>query len=79
MCKSILSLTSALDGVSGQRNAPGALPPGKTPYPLYKELGGLWTYAENLAPTGIRFPDRPVCRESLYPLQLSIKKKTILR
>jgi len=35
-----LSLTSALDGVGGQRHAPAALPPGKTQYPLYRRLGG---------------------------------------
>ena len=27
-------------GVGGQRHAPVALPPGKTPYPLYRRLGG---------------------------------------
>ena len=37
---STLSLTSALDGVGGQRHAPAALPPGKTRYPLYRRLGG---------------------------------------
>jgi hypothetical protein len=26
-------------GVGGQRHAPTALPPGKTPYPLYRRLG----------------------------------------
>ena len=35
-----LSLTSALDGVGGQRHAPTALPPGNTRYPLYGRLGG---------------------------------------
>ena len=35
-----LSLTSALDGVGGQRHAPAALHPGKTRYPLYRRLGG---------------------------------------
>jgi len=35
-----LSLTSALDGVGGQRHAPAALPPGKTRYPLYRRLSG---------------------------------------
>jgi hypothetical protein len=35
---STLSLTSALDGVGGQRHAPAALPPGKTRYPLYRRL-----------------------------------------
>ena len=34
------SLTSALDGVGGQRYAPAALPPGKTRYPLYRRQGG---------------------------------------
>jgi hypothetical protein len=39
---SALSLTSALDGVGGQRLAPAASPPppGKTRYPLYRRLGG---------------------------------------
>jgi hypothetical protein len=27
-------------GMDGQRNAPAALPPGKTRYPLYGRLGG---------------------------------------
>jgi len=35
-----LSLTSALDGVGGQRHALAALPPEKTRYPLYRGLGG---------------------------------------
>ena len=38
--RSTLSLTSALDGVGGQRHASAALPPGKNPYPLYRRLGG---------------------------------------
>ena len=36
-----LSLTSALDGVDGNRHAPAALLPGKTRYPLCGRLGGL--------------------------------------
>ena len=67
-----LSLTLALDGVGGQRHPPAALTPGKTRYPLYKEAGWapgpVWTGAENLAPTGIRSPDRPARSESLYRL-----------
>jgi len=59
-------------GVGGQRHAPAALPPEKTRYPLCRRLGGplgpVWTGAENLAPTGIRFPDRPARSESLYRL-----------
>ena len=37
---SILSLTSALDGVGGQRHAPVALPAGMTRYQFYRRLGG---------------------------------------
>jgi hypothetical protein len=37
---STLSLTSALDGVGGQRHAPAALPLGKTRYPLHRRFGG---------------------------------------
>jgi hypothetical protein len=46
-------------------------PPGKTRYPLYRRLGGPQGRsgrAENLAPTGIRSPDRPVRSQSLYRL-----------
>jgi len=35
-----LSLTSALDGVGGQRHNPAILPLGKSRYPLYTRLGG---------------------------------------
>jgi hypothetical protein len=55
--------------VVGQRHPPAALPPGKTPHPFYRRLGGpVWAGAENLAPIGIRFPDRPARSESLYRL-----------
>ena len=40
MYNSTLSLTSALDGVGGQRHSPANLPPGKTRYPLYRRLSG---------------------------------------
>jgi hypothetical protein len=40
MYSSTLSLTSALDGVGGQRHAPAALPPGKSRYLLYRRLVG---------------------------------------
>jgi len=42
-------------GVGGQPQAPAALPPGKTRYPLYIRLGAtwqVWTDAENLTPPG---------------------------
>ena len=66
---STLPLTLALDGVGG-RHALAALPLGRTRYPLYMEAGWaprpVWTVAENLAPTGIRSPDRPARSEFLY-------------
>jgi hypothetical protein len=71
---STLSLTSALDGVDGQRHAPVALHPGNDPVPTVREVGWapgpVWTGAENLAPTppGIRSPDRPARCELLYRL-----------
>jgi len=57
--------------VGDQRHAPAALPPGKARYTLYRRLGGpqgRWTGAENLAPTGIRSPDRPAHSKSDYAL-----------
>jgi hypothetical protein len=39
MYSSTLPSTSALDDVDSQRHVPAALPPGKTPYPLYRRLG----------------------------------------
>ena len=47
--------------------------PGKDPVPIVQEAGWapgpVWTGAENLAPTGIRSPDRPARSQSLYPLR----------
>ena len=47
--------------------------PGKDPVPIVQEAGwapGLvWTGAENLAPTGIRSPDRPARSKLLYRLR----------
>ena len=48
-----------------------ALPPGKARYPFTEAgwvSGPFWTGVENLAATGIRFPDRPSRGESLYRL-----------
>jgi len=63
-------MTLALDGVGGQRHVPAAVTPGKDSIPLVQEAGWapgpVWTGAENLAPTGIRSPDRPARSESLY-------------
>jgi len=51
-------LTTALEGVWGQRRAPAALYPGKDPIAIVQEAGWapgpFWTGAENLAHTGIR-------------------------
>jgi len=46
--------------------------PGKHSVPIVQEAGWapgpVWTGAENLAPTGIRSPDRPARSQSLYRL-----------
>jgi len=46
---------------------------GKDSVPIVQEAGWVsgpvWTSRENLAPTGIRFPDRPTSRQSLYRLR----------
>jgi hypothetical protein len=72
MHSSTLSLTSALEGVSGQRHVPAVLPPGKTRYPLYRRLGGSKSRSGRIRkislPNGIRSPDRPARSESLYRL-----------
>jgi hypothetical protein len=48
-------------------------PPAKDPLPIIQEAwwapGSVWTGAENLAPTGIRFPDSPARSQSLYQLR----------
>ena len=45
---------------------------GKDPVPIVQETGWapgqVWTGAENLAATGIRFPVRPALSQSLYRL-----------
>jgi hypothetical protein len=46
--------------------------PGKEPVPIVREAGWapgpVWTCAKNLAPAGIRSPDRPARSQSLYLL-----------
>ena len=48
-------------------------PSGKDPLPIVQEagwaLGPVWTGAENIAPAGIRTPDRPARSQSLYRLR----------
>jgi hypothetical protein len=59
-------------GVGGQRHAPAALPRERHKVPIVQDAGWapgpVWTGAENLAPTGIRTPDRPALSESLHRL-----------
>jgi hypothetical protein len=64
--------TSALGGGEGSASRPGRFTPGKDPVSIVKEAGWapgpVWTGPENLAPTGIRSPDRPARSQSLYRL-----------
>ena len=72
---STLSLTSALDGVSDQRHAPAAVPPGKKHDTNCR--GGCVGPRVGLdgcgicRPTGIRYPESPGSSESLYRLSYS--------
>jgi hypothetical protein len=51
---------------------PRPLYPGKDPVPIVQDArcapGPVWTCAKNLAPTEIRFPDRPVRSQLFYRL-----------
>ena len=60
-----------LDGGEWLTPRPGRFTLGKeNRYPLYRRLGGppgpVWTGEKNLAPAGIRFPDRAARSESSY-------------
>jgi hypothetical protein len=52
---------------------PRSLYPGKDPIPILEEAGWapgpVWMGVENLASTGIRYPDRQTRIESLYRLR----------
>jgi len=67
-----ISLTSALDGDGWSASRPGRFTSGKDPLPIVQETGWapgpIWTDAENLAPTGIRSPDRQVRSKLLHRL-----------
>jgi hypothetical protein len=72
-CSSTLSLTSALDGVGGERHALAALLSGKIPdRPIVQETGRttgpVWTGAEKLVSTEIQSPNRSARSESVYLL-----------
>jgi len=70
MYSSALPSTSGLDAGGWSTPRPGRFTHWRDPTPIVKEagwaLGPVWTGAENLAPTGIRSPDRPARSESLY-------------
>ena len=61
--------------MGGQRHAPAALSL-EHPVPSVQEAvwapGPVWTVAENLAPTGIRFLERPTRSESQYRLSYRV-------
>ena len=73
---SILCLSSTLDGVGWLTPRPDRFLPRNKPVPIVKEgswaPGLVWTGAGNLAFTGIRSPDRPARRQSLYRLRHSV-------
>ena len=61
-------------GVVGQHHAAAALPPQKDQVPIVQEAGWapgpFWTGGKNLAPTGIRSPDRPTRTSVALPTEL---------
>ena len=63
-------MTTALEGGEMSASRPGRPLP---PVPIVQEArwapGPVWTGAKNLAPTGIRSPDRPARSLSLYRLR----------
>jgi hypothetical protein len=73
-------------GVSRGWLAPrlGRFTPGKDPIPIQEAgwaPGAVWTCAKNLAPTGIRSPDRPARSQSLDRLSYRAhpKKGSIMK
>jgi hypothetical protein len=70
MYSSTLSLTLALDWGGVLTPCPDLFTPGDDPLRIVQKAGWapepVWTGAENIAPTGIRYPDRPACSKSLY-------------
>jgi hypothetical protein len=62
-------MTSALDGVGGQRHASAAFSPWEIVQEAGWAPGPVWIVAENLTPTGIRSPDHLARSESLYQLR----------
>jgi hypothetical protein len=67
-----LSLTSAVYEGKWLTPRPGRFSPRKDPVPIEQGAAWaseqFWTGVENLAPTGIRYPERSARSESLYRL-----------
>ena len=68
-------MNTALEGGEGSASRPGPpFTPGKDTLSIVHEVGWaqgpVWTGAENLAPTGIRSPDRPAPSQSHIPTTL---------
>jgi hypothetical protein len=65
-------MTTALEGCEVSASRRGRFTPEKDPVPIVQEAGWapepVWTGVENLAPTGVRSPDRPARSQSLYRL-----------
>jgi len=59
--------------MSGQLHYSAALTPVQNPESIEQDArwvpGPVWTGEENLAPTGIRSPDRPARSQSVYRLR----------
>jgi hypothetical protein len=64
-------VTPALEGGGWSAPLPGRFTPWKDPVPIVQEVrwapGPVWTCAKNLAPTGIRSPDRPAAIPTELP------------
>jgi hypothetical protein len=64
MYSSTLSLTSAPDGVGGQRHALPLYSREREPVPIVQEAGWapepVWVGAEDIGRAGIRSPNRPM-------------------
>jgi len=72
-------MITALEGGDGLTSLPGrSLPPGKDPVPIVQEAGWapgpVWTGEENLAPTGIRSPDRQARSSVAIPTELLVPR-----
>jgi hypothetical protein len=69
MYSSNLPLTSPLDGVGGQHQAPATILPGTTRYDeAWLAPGPVWTGAKNLVPHRNSIPGRPARSEYLIRL-----------